>query len=98
MTTPTITRTEHVHGGRGWVARITGRDPKFGLARDFLSKRDITSSGNVYREIEFVIPAEEGAIYEYSRQASARRTEKGFWRIEGGTLVKIDRAAVEAAL
>lgn len=93
-----IIRTEHVHGGRVWIAHITGRDPKYSLARDFLPKRDVTDSGNTYREIEFSIPADEGAIYEYSRQASARRTEKGFWQVRDGKLVEIDRADVEAAL
>ena len=92
------TITMHVHGGRGWVAEITGRDQKFGLARKFLAKRDVTNSGSVYRELEFAIPLTEGTIYEYSEQASARRTVKGFWHVQSGDLVAIERSDVEASL
>lgn len=96
--TNAITRTETAYAGKAWIARITGRDPKYGLTRAFLPKRDVTGSGNTYRRIEFAVPAEDGAIYEWFCQEAARRSEKGFFQVRDGRLIAIDRAAVEAAL
>lgn len=92
------TITMLVHGKRSWIATITGRDQKYGLSREFLPKRDITDSNNVYRRLEFAVPLTEGAIYEYNRQESASRTVKGFWIVRKGDLVAVQRSEVEASL
>ncbi|WP_460038684.1 hypothetical protein [Thermaerobacter litoralis] len=73
------------------MARITGRDPKYGLAREFVRRRDVTTRRtNVYRTMEWAIDLEEGAIYEYRFAVSSRQEERGFWRVLGGQLVEID--------
>lgn len=94
-----VVREFQAHGGRAWVAAITGRDAKFDLARQFLGKRDVTvCRTNTYRSIETVIELREGAVYEWSCQESARRNERGFWIVRGGKLAAADRRTVEAAL
>lgn len=98
MSKTIITKTLHAYAGRGWIAKITGRDPKYGLARAFLAKRDVTGSGNTYRDLEIVIEAVEGEVYEWSCQEAARRQEGGFWQVRDGKLVKITKADVLAAL
>ena len=90
-----IIHTTSAYAGKAWIAAITARDPKFGLKREFLSKRDITNGGQTYRKIEWAIPAVEGAVYEYCGRHSSSREVKCFWQVRDGQLVAIDRAAVE---
>lgn len=47
---PILTITSEVrgggYGGSAWIAKITGPDPKYGLARDFVqSERNVSRSG-----------------------------------------------------
>jgi hypothetical protein len=95
-----ITIKKHVYDGKFWVARITGRDPKWGIARDFVPhKRDVTKCrSNVYRDIEIDVQVIDGAIYEWYAQESSRRIERGFWAVRNGELTPIDRATVMASL
>ena len=97
--TNTITRTETAYAGKAWFARITGRDEKYGFQRDFLAKRDVTvSRSNTYRQIEFIVPLDEGALYERSCQEAARRNERRYYQVRDGRLVQIERQEVEGLL
>ena len=84
------------HGGRTWIARITGKDPKFGFNREFVRKHDVSvARSNVYRRLEFYLETEEGAVYEYrDLNGSARGGESGFWIVRGGELHQISRQEV----
>jgi len=85
----TITKT--CYRGYGWIARITGRDEKYGLAREFVRKRDVTvRRTNVYRELEWVIELEEGVIYEFCWRVSSGQEDRGFWQVRGGQFVKVE--------
>lgn len=82
-----------------WVARITGRDPRYGLAREFVRRRDVTAHrSNVYRDLEWTIDLEEGAIYEYRFAVSSRQEERGYWRVQGGQLVPATHEQVLEAM
>lgn len=82
-----------------WVARITGTDPKYGLAREFLPKRDVTQSrSNVYRDLQWAVKLEDGAIYEYRFAISSGQEQRGFWRVVDGQLVDVDYQDVMEAV
>jgi hypothetical protein len=91
----------HTYGpAKAYVARITGTHPKYRLEREFCYKRDVTHSrSNVYRDLEFAVRLEEGAVYQYrGMDASSGKSTDGFWRVEEGGLHEIGYAeAVEAA-
>jgi hypothetical protein len=106
------TITSHVRGGgavgsAAWVAKITGRDEKFGLARKFVRKQDNRSGSGRSGCLHFVI--EEPGFYEYrgvgtdeSSIASQRRTRaggsEGFIRVtETGEVEEVTKDAVIAA-
>jgi hypothetical protein len=64
-----------------WVARIVGRDPKFGLARQFVEPvlRDYSKSNNVgSRGTEYIWELSEPGLYEYSLPWSWKATVRGF--------------------
>lgn len=92
----------HTHGGRkAWIAAITGRDAKYGLRREFLSRHDVTlaeggGKSNTYRTIEILVPlTPEGAIYEYGNMdSSSTGGSRGFWAVVNGKLKKINRIKV----
>ena len=84
----------HSYAGKAWVAKIVGPDPKFRLARSFENKRDVDTTGNVYRELEWAFAAAEGDIYEYFDQVSSGRSERGFWVVEGGRLITAEYSDV----
>jgi len=102
---PKITYTDnyaviktHTHSRRkAWVAEIAGRDAKYGLRRDFLTRHDVTLSegggkSNIYRIIEILIPLTPGAIYEYGNMDSSSTSGyNGFWVVEDKKLVEIER-------
>ena len=85
----------------GWVARITGRDPKHGLAREFLrgsvSFRDVEDelgARGVYRWFEL----EEGALFEVNAPLSWTSADRYFCRSERGRVVRMTREEIDAAL
>lgn len=85
----------HFHGGepvKPWVARITGTDAKYGLARDFIRPmndwRDAHKawSGNVYGVVA-TFPLRDGNMYEVQRcrgNSSKRHVVREFVWIDGG--------------
>lgn len=85
----------HFHGGepvKPWVAEITGPDPKYGLARNFLKSMNDWSaakkawSGNIYgRVAHFAL--REGGLYEVQRcrgNSSKRHVVREFVRVIEG--------------
>jgi hypothetical protein len=85
----------------GWVARITGRDAKYGLAREFLrgsvSFRDVEDdlgARGVFRWYEL----EEGSLFEVNAPLSWTSAERYFCRSERGRVVRMTREEIDAAL
>lgn len=80
---------------RAWCAQITGTDPTYGLAREFLrpsvdySKANSQGTRGVFRFYWL-----EDGIYEVSSPASWRNTERYFCRVENGQIVRISKAEV----
>ena len=105
---PDITYTDdyavvktHTHGGhKAWVAAITGRDAKYGLRREFLSRHDITlaeggGKSNTYRTLEILVPLAPGTIYEYGNMdSSSSGGDRGFWIVVDGKLERTKRVKV----
>jgi hypothetical protein len=85
----------------GWVARITGRDAKYGLAREFLrgsvSFRDVEDelgARGVFRWYELA----EGSLFEVNAPLSWTSAERYFCRSERGRVVRMTREEIDAAL
>jgi hypothetical protein len=85
----------------GWVARITGRDAKYGLAREFLrgsvSFRDVEDelgARGVFRWYELA----EGALFEVNAPLSWTSVDRYFCRSERGRVVRMTREEIDAAL
>lgn len=85
----------------GWVARITGRDAKYGLAREFLrgsvSFRDVEDelgARGVFRWYELA----EGALFEVNAPLSWKHADRYFCRSERGRVVRMTREEIDAAL
>ena len=89
--------TRNVYGSQGsFIALITGEDPKYGLARSWVSKRDVTKArSNTYREIEWTLTLEEGQVYEYKFLRSSRAIDQGYWFVRNGQREPISRAQAE---
>lgn len=86
--------------GRPWVARITGRDGRFGLARSFLRpQRDYSrAEGSGTRGIVLWYDLVEGEVYEVHELVSWTRDRRYFCRAEHGKVVEITREEVERCL
>jgi hypothetical protein len=85
----------------GWVARITGRDAKYGLSREFLrgsvSFRDVEDelgARGVFRWYELA----EGALFEVNAPLSWTSADRYFCRSERGRVVRMTREEIDAAL
>lgn len=80
---PTVA-TIRFHPGAGrnrsWLAKVTGKDAKFCLAREFLKGAFVYDNGPYN---EFVIPLVEGEIYQDHT--------KDFWVVRAGELVEVSR-------
>lgn len=99
----------HFHGGppvKPWAAHITGTDPKYGLAREFVrplndwAEAHAAWSGNVYG-IVATFPLRSGSIYEISRprgNSSKRYIHRGFYRVDGSKLRAVKPLDVLAAV
>lgn len=84
-------------GGSAWVARITGPDAKFGLAREFVDadRSGLSRSGG---SGTIIWPVAEG-VYEFrGLSASSRHTTSGFFRVTGDQVEMVDRDEVLARL
>ncbi len=85
----------------GWVARITGSDEKYGLAREFLrgsvSFRDVEDelgARGVWRWFEL----EEGALFEVNAPLSWTSADRYFCRSERGRVVRMTREEIGSYL
>lgn len=85
---------------RAWVARITGRDERHGLAREFLrGKKDYreansTGSRGVYRWFE--LP--EGQVFEVNAPQTWTAADRYFCRSVRGKAVRMTREELDAWL
>lgn len=73
-----------------WIARITGPDPSYGLARQFLPRNG--TAGRKRADYDWDIPLTEGAVYQYGNLPAYG--QGGFWKIEGGK--RVDSSKQEA--
>jgi hypothetical protein len=89
-----------------WVARITGTDPKFGLAREFVapmndwSNAHVAHSGNLYHRVS-QFNLREGNLYEVSKsigKPSKRRVVREFFTVTDGAFVPVDPDNVSSVL
>jgi len=79
----------NAYRGQAWIATITGPDAQYGLCRAWLPKRDVTRTGNVYRDLEWCRRVEDGTLLEWSHQATSGRQDRGFWVVTDGQLVDV---------
>lgn len=81
---------------RPWVARITGRNGRFGFARTFMqgqidySQSNSTGSRGVY--LYYALP---DGIYEVNGRTSWRGVRRYFIMVEGAEYVEIEKKEVE---
>lgn len=80
--------------GKTWLAAVTGADPKFGFAREFVHavSRDTSRSGKTGTATYVV----DDGLYESNE--GRRRLGRRYWRVADGTATEIDRDDVTAAL
>lgn len=84
-----------------WVAAITGRDPRFGLAREFLRPEhtDYARANAVGSRGVCLIYHLAPGVYEVAARESWQSTRRYFLRVHpGGRTEEIDRALVDAWL
>lgn len=72
--------TGRARNQRAWIARIAGRDPQYGLKREFLKGTEFYDNGP---QVTFDVPLIEGEIYE-DRPGD-------FYVVRNGALVEISR-------
>ena len=83
-------------GMRPWVARITGTDPRFGLAREFLQgQKDYSQANSVgSRGVCLYFPLKDG-IYEVNERITWKKARRYFIRVEDAQTIEISREEVE---
>lgn len=87
---------EKIGGSKPWIARITGTDPKFGLARQFVDGVADYSRANrpKTRGVYFFFTLDDG-VYEVKGGASwGSANDRKFIRVSGDSWEKIDMPAV----
>ena len=79
-----------------WVARITGPDPQYGLAREFQrGYADYSAaSGTGGRGIWLLYALDDG-VYEVNKRLSWKHTKRYFVRVQDGDIAEITREEVE---
>ena len=90
-------------GNRFWVAKITGRDAKFGLARQFL-KKDLSDLSGSGRSGTIEVTITEPGFYEFRERMTSDRSISdraygGFLQVdEAGNVVEVEREFVEGEI
>lgn len=84
---------------RPWVARITGTDATYGLARKFVSGQIDYSRANSKgsRGVYLYFPLKDG-IYEVKRHLTWKKDRRYFIRVEDVRITEITREEVEQYL
>jgi hypothetical protein len=88
---------EQIGSGKPWVAKITGLDPKFGVAREFLhGVRDYSRANSVgSRGIETGWVITEPGIYERNIPTSWKNTDRSYFELRAdGTAADLDKIEV----
>lgn len=89
-----------------WIARIIGRDPKYTLAREFIS-REKHRSRSTNDGTQTFGPLKEGEIYEYRQIAVENQSGysyrkhggiSGFFMIRNGEMIELQKIEVMASL
>jgi hypothetical protein len=98
-TAPQHARFFSTRSERPWVARIWGRDSRFGYRREFIESQTdyAVSNGNGSRGVElcyFLLPG----WYEVQERVSWSRWRRYFVRAEAGQLVEATREELDAWL
>jgi hypothetical protein len=86
---------------RPWVARITGKDPKYGLRREFLPSnlQRKRQNSNASRGVELWFLLEAGQLYEVKHHVSWRTTDRYFCTAtESGEVKRLTTQEAEAWL
>lgn len=82
-----------------WVARITGKDARYGFAREFVrGQKDYAQANSIGSRGVFLAYFLEDGIYEVCQRTSWKKVTRYFARAESGTLFRITREDVEAWL
>lgn len=84
--------------GKTWLARITGPDPRYGVAREFIRpvEQSTSRSGKTGTALYLIGPG----IYERHEGRRSLRDHNGFFRVTGDGQVESlasAKAAVDAA-
>lgn len=80
-----------------WCARITGADPRYGLAREFIRglKDYDRANGTQSRGVFMYYTLETGHYYEVKRQYSWKNYERFFCRVtDEGDVVRVEKEEV----
>lgn len=90
-------------GSHAWVARITGRDNRYGLARAFIRADGHISRSGRSGSFAWTLPApgfyEIRDVQHDAGSASIGRLDSGFIRVAAdGSMARVGKAAVLAAL
>jgi hypothetical protein len=90
-------RIPEEHLPRPWVARITGTDTKFGLARDFLAYvRDYANADKKGRGIVRQFTLRDGELYEVSAPVSAYKPPRRYFvGVVDAKVVEVEASLVE---
>ncbi len=84
---------------RPWVARITGTDATYGLAREFVHGQIDYSRANSKgsRGVYLYFPLKDG-VYEVKKHLTWKKDRRYFLRVEAMQMIEIEREEVEAWL
>lgn len=85
---------------RPWVAKLTGLDPKFGFARQFVKaqQKDYSRANSVGSRGVYLYFVLEPGIYEVHERQTWKRTRRYFCQVEGEKITEIGRDEVVRCL
>ena len=90
---------EMIGSQKPWIARITGKDPKFGVAREFIQgTRDYSRANKPRTRGVYTVWSLEDGIYEINAPRAWGKTDRFFVRIAGGQQALISAAELMDAL
>jgi hypothetical protein len=90
---------EKAHSRQPWVARITGRDARYGFARKFQEgQKDYSQANSVGSRGVYLYFALSDGIYEVKENTSWKHTQSYFIRVTGSAYETITKEQVEECL